>query len=609
MSSLTTPSEVSDADGGQAGSSRRRRRVPPTQRAVRIAVLITFWFAAVMLTLIAIGSEKIPSGTTIAGVEIGGLDRQSAINKLNASFAQQAQAPMTLKIAQTTARVPSDSMGISVNYPATVDSVLTSRLNPFDSWREWRGGGAGELVFNLDEPTLQQKLDDLSQQYSQAAREPEITYNGTKPELSEPVIGRTIDRDSAAGAIMAHYLRAKGPIELPMAEQQPAVSADQAKAVLSGIATTAVSQPVTVKVGDASAEASAAAIAKSLTFQVKDGQLRPVVDGAALHASLGPALEKVDTAAKDARWDVSSGKPVLVPAQPGNGVTDDHVADSVISVLDKQGDDRRVEMPLGPLAPKLSTEDAASLNITEKVSSFTQKFPYAAYRYQNIGMAAKKVNNTLLTPGDVFSMNSKVGERTKANGFTTGFVVGEGGRFREDMGGGVSTAATTLWTAAFYAGLERVEQGSHLIWISRYRPGLEATVAWGQLDLKFRNDSPSGLLITTKMTKTALTVTMWGTKQYDEVKAVSGPKQNVKAFTKEEASGPSCVPQGGVPGFSIDVDRIFMKGGQQVKKQTYTTSYIPAAAVTCVKAPAKPTPQKGATSAVASGGGSTSTAR
>ena len=591
MSSLTTPSDLMDADGGQARGPRQRRPIPPSQRAVRIAVLAIFWFVAVMLTFIAIGSEKIPSGTTIAGVEIGGLDRQSAINKLNASFAQQAQAPMTLKISQTTARVPSDSMGISVNYPATVDSVLTSRLNPFDTWREWRGGGTGDLVFDVDQSTLQQKLDDLSQQYSQAAKEPEITYSGLKPELSEPVVGRTIDRDSAAGAIMAHYLRAKGPIELPMTEQQPAVSTDQAKAVLSGIATTAVSQPVTVKVGDVSAEASAAAIAKSLTFQVKDGELRPVIDGAILHASLGPALEKVDTGAKDARWDVSSGKPVLVPAQPGNGVTDDHVADSVISVLDKQGDERRVEMPLGPLAPKLSTEAAASLNITEKVSSFTQKFPYAAYRFQNIGMASKKINNTLLKPGDVFSMNAKVGERTKANGFTTGFVVGEGGRFREDMGGGVSTAATTLWTAAFYAGLERVEQGSHLIWISRYRPGLEATVAWGQLDLKFKNDSPSGLLITTKMTKTGLTVSMWGTKQYDEVKAVSGPKQNVKPFTKEEASGPSCVPQGGVPGFSIDVDRIFMKGGQQVKKQTFTTSYIPAAAVTCVAAP-KPAPAK-----------------
>lgn len=597
MSSLTSPDEVVD----DAGDARVRRRPPvsSTQRSVRIAVLAVFWLAAVLLTLIAIGSEKIPDGTSVAGVDVGGLDRQSAVNKLNASFAQQLQAPMTLKIAQTTARVPAESLGVSVNYPETIDSVLTSRWNPFDTWREWRGGGEGDLVFNLDNSAFQKKLDALSQQYSQETKEPEITYSGTTAQLSDPVVGKTIDRDAAPAAVLGRYLRGKGAIEMPLTEQQPQVSADKAREVLAGPAKTAVSQPVTIKVGDASAQASPQAIANSLTFRVKDGELRPVIDGASLHASLGPALEKVDTQAKDASWDVSSGKPVLVPAQAGNGVTDEHVADSVVSVLDKQGDERRVEMPLGPLEPKLTTEDAAKLNITEKVSSFTQKFPYAAYRYQNIGMAAKKVNNTLLKPGEVFSMNDKVGERTKSNGFTKGFVVGEGGRFREDMGGGVSTAATTLWTAAFYAGLERVEQGSHLIWISRYRPGLEATVAWGQLDLKFKNDTPSGILITTKMTKTGLTVAMWGTKQYDEIQAVSGPKQGVTPYTKEEASGPDCVPQGGVPGFSINVDRVFIKGGQQVNKQTFTTSYIPAAQVSCVKAPAAAKPTAGTSTAAA----------
>ena len=594
MSSLTSPDEVVDDAGDERG--RRRRPVSNTQRAVRIAVLGVFWIAAVLLTFIAIGSDKIPDGTSIAGVDVGGLDRQSAVNKLNAAFAQQLQAPMSLKIGQTTARVPAESLGVSVNYPETVNSVVTSRWNPFDAWREWRGGGDGDLVFNLDSSAFEKKLDALAQQYSQETKEPEITYSGTTPQLSDPVVGKTIDRVAAPAAVLGRFLRGKGSIEMPLTEQQPQVSAEKAREVLNGAAKTAVSQPVTIKVGDVSAQASPTAIANSLTFQVKDGQLHPVIDGASLHASLGPALEKVDTQAKDASWDVSSGKPVLVPGQPGNGVTDEHVADSVISVLDKQGDERRVEMPLGPLEPKLTTDDAAALNITEKVSSFTQKFPYAAYRYQNIGMAAKKVNNTLLKPGEVFSMNDTVGERTKANGFTKGFVVGEGGRFREDMGGGVSTAATTLWTAAFYGGLERVEQGSHLIWISRYRPGLEATVAWGQLDLKFKNNSPSGILITTKMTKTALTVTLWGTKQYDEVKAVSGPKQGVTPFAKEEASGPDCVPQSGVPGFSINVDRIFIKGGQQVDKQTFTTSYIPAAQVSCVSSP---TAAKSATGASA----------
>ena len=570
--------------------NRRRPEVTSTQRVVRLTVLALFWLAAVMITMVALGSSKIPSGTTVNGIEVGGLDRQSAINKLTAALSQQADLPVALKISETSTRVPAEALGIAPNYEATVDSVMTTRWNPFDMWRGTRGGGTGQLVVAVDEPTLTAKLDALAQQYRQDPREPEITYSGTTPELSEPVVGEVLDKVTAPAVLLSQYLRADGAIELPMVEQQPEVSLEAARGALEGIAKTAVSAPVTVKVGDVSAEASPTAIASALTFQVKDGQLRPVIDGAELHAAMGPALAKVDTRAKDATWDVSSGKPELVPAELGNGVTDDHVADSVSSVLDKAADQRRVEMPLGPLTPSLSTEDAAALNIKEKVSSFTQKFPYAAYRSQNIGQAAKKVNKTLLKPGEVFSMNEIVGERTKANGFAEGPVVGEGGRLQMDMGGGVSAAATTLWTAAFYAGIERVEHGSHLIWISRYRPGLEATVAWGQLDLKFKNDTPSGIFITTKMTNTSLTVTMWGEKQYDAVKAVSGPKLNTKPFTKEEASGPSCVSQGGVPGFSIDVDRLFFKGGEQVKKQTFTTSYIPAAQVTCVQEPTQPQP-------------------
>ncbi len=585
MSSLTSPDGVLKAPADPNG--RKRPPVPTTQRAVRIAVLAVFWLAAVMVTFVALGSTKIPSGTTVNGVEVGDLDRQSAVNKLAAAFAQQSKAPVTLTISETTTRVPAEALGLAANYGATVDSLMTSRWNPSDMWRGIRGGGSGDIAFDIDEATLSGKLDALAQQYSHPAREPEITYSGTTPQLTDPVVGKMIDKAAAPGVLLTHYLRAQGPIDLPIVEQQPQVSGDQARETLDGIAKTAVSAPVTVKVGDVLAEASPAAIANALSFQVKEGELRSVIDGAALHASLGPALAKVDTAAKDASWDVTSGKPVLVPAQPGNGVTDSHIADSVGSVLDKQADQRRVEMPLGPLTPKLSTQDAAALNIKEKVSSFKQPFAYAPYRVQNIGLAAKKVNRTLLKPGEVFSLNKIVGERTKANGFTEGLVVGEGGRFREALGGGVSAAATTLWTAAFYAGLERVEQGSHLIWISRYRPGLEATVAWGMLDLKFKNDTPAGVLITTKMTKSSLTVTLWGEKQYDAVKAVSGPKMNTKAFTKEEVSGPSCVAQNGVPGFSIAVDRVFFKGSEQVKKQTFTTSYIPAAQVTCVKAPDK----------------------
>lgn len=92
--------------------------------------------------------------------------------------------------------------------------------------------------------------------------------------------------------------------------------------------------------------------------------------------------------------------------------------------------------------------------------------------------------------GQTFSLNGTIKERTPEHGYTEGIVIGPGGVFREDFGGGVSTAATTTWTAAFFAGMERIEIRAHSIYISRYQPGLEATVAWGVSDMRFRNDSP-----------------------------------------------------------------------------------------------------------------------
>lgn len=576
--------------GPRGPNTGGRPPVPPVQKAVRIGVLLVFWMFAVAIALIWFGQDKVPAKTVVAGVDIGGLSHDEAVAKLNAAFAKKAGDQISLKIADNVVKVDPSAVGLSLNVPATVDQVMTSRWNPFDAPSEFFGGGKANLVVGTDPQVMNAKLADLNNKYAQVAREAEITYSGTTPVLDTPVTGNEINTDQAAQALTANYLQSDSAIELPLNISQPQVSLDQARQVVKGSATNAVSAPISVKVGEVTAQASPANIAAALSYQVKDGQLQPVVDGTKLHELLAPQLKSVDSGAKDATWDVSSGKPVLVPAVDGNGVTDDHLRDSVTEVLERTGPDRSVVMPLGPIEPKLTTDAAAKLNITEKMASFTQNFPYAAYRIQNIGQAAKKINKTLLYPGQVFSMNDTVGERTKANGFTTGYVVGEGGKLKEDLGGGVSTAATALWTAAFYAGLESVEHGSHLIWISRYQPGLEATVAWGQLDLKFKNNTPDGVYITAKMTNSSITFTMWGTKQYDKIKAVSGPKTNIVPFGKETDSGPGCVPQGGVNGFSINVDRVFYKAGQEVNRETFNTSYIPAANVTCAPAAAASKP-------------------
>ena len=100
----------------------------------------------------------------------------------------------------------------------------------------------------------------------------------------------------------------------------------------------------------------------------------------------------------------------------------------------------------------------------------------------------------MLKPGETFSLNDTVGERTGENGFTKGFIISDG-IFKEDLGGGVSQMATTTFNATFFAGLEDVEHKPHSFYIDRYPVGREATVAWGAVDLRFKNDTPYGVLI------------------------------------------------------------------------------------------------------------------
>jgi vancomycin resistance protein YoaR len=264
-------------------------------------------------------------------------------------------------------------------------------------------------------------------------------------------------------------------------------------------------------------------------------------------------------------------------------------------VVTGAGSTRSVVAEIGTIPPKRTTAQARALGVVEQLSSFRQHFPYAAYRVQNIGQAARSINGTLLLPGETFSLNKTLGERTVAHGYTKGYVIGPGGVFKEDLGGGVSTSATATWTAAFYAGLQRVSTQAHSIWISRYRAGLEATVAWGAFDMSFRNDTPHAVFISTIMTHTSITVQMWGTKVYDRIEAVSSARYNITpaAGTQYDTSA-TCHAQTGGEGFSIDVYRVFIKGGKEVKREKITTRYRPSPTVLCHADPATVTPSPSA---------------
>lgn len=241
--------------------------------------------------------------------------------------------------------------------------------------------------------------------------------------------------------------------------------------------------------------------------------------------------------------------------------------------------------PVKPVGPAQAAE--------QQMSSFTVAFPSAPYRTHNIARAVQLINGSVVRPGDTWSFNKTVGERTKENGFVDGIMINDG-RYVKSLGGGISAVATTMFNAMFFAGLQPVEHGAHSFYIERYPEGREATVAWGTLDLRWKNDSGHPVRIRAASTDTSVTITLLGTKKYDAIRATKGPRTNITPPAKHTATGASCEEQTPLEGFDVSVDRVFVKGGEELKRETFRTHYTPRDEITCLPDPS-PTPSAPAT--------------
>ena len=571
---------------GIAGLTPVRRRLL-LGGAIVLALLLVGYLAAAL----ASGSTAAP-GTSVQGVDIGGLTQDQA-----AAAVEEALGPIAAKKLRVTALdetfvVRPAEAGLSLDAAASVAPAFGRKWNPVDLVGAVLWDSPFPAVTAIDEPALDSQIAVIAEQLDIPPVEPVLEVADGQAELTPGVAGRALDRAATASALTDALLRPRAPVPANVVKAEPTVTAEAAEQAVA-VAEQAMAAPVVVRAQTVTAEIPPAAIGRALSFEAKGAELVPVLDGSVLHRAIRKELKPIEEKGRDATFKIRRGKVKVVKSKVGSGVSDDELASAVAGVLDKPAGQRAVTVSVGVREPRLSTEQAKALGVTERLSSFTQYFPYAAYRVQNIGEAARRMNGTILMPGETFSLNDTIKERTEKNGYTVGFVVGTGGVFDEQLGGGVSTAATTAWTAAFYAGLERVQTVAHSIYISRYKPGLEATVAWGLFDMKFRNDTQNAVFITSGITNGSITVSLWGTKEYDKIEAEYGERTNIKKYETIYDTSDECLGQSGVDGFTITVDRVFYKDGKEVKREPITTNYKPAPEVLCKAKPdKKPKPDK-----------------
>lgn len=553
----------------------------------RTLLLLGAGLAAVLAVLLGVfvaTNDAVRPGTTVSGVAIGGMSTEEAIGVLEQSVGVKINRKIEISAEDQVFEVRPRSAGITLDAPATVELATSTGFNPFRVLFDLIGSREVEPVIVVDQDALVDSVASIADVVNLNPVEPKLSVTKNRITLTQGTDGLEVDREALGTQMVSAVTQPRSTIVAPLAVTPPSVSAADASAA-EKFAQQAVASPVTVSVGETTATLAPETIAQALSFTTQGNQLSPELDGAILHASIANALKRAETPGRDASFKIANGSPFVVPSVVGTGVSDSELATAVLGVLSAEGNSRSVSVPLGIREPELTTAAAQQLGINDKLSSFTQNFPYAAYRVTNIGQAARYIDDTILMPGETFSMNDTIKERTVKNGYTVGTIIGPGGVFEDALGGGVSAATTAMWTAAFFAGMERTDTRAHSLYISRYQPGLEATVAWGFFDMKFTNDSPTAVLIKTKMTNSSMKVTFWGTRQYDSIEADFGERINIKQPKKIVMTNKKCVPQAGIEGFTITVDRVFVKDGVEVIREPMTTVYNAGPNVVCKKKP------------------------
>lgn len=192
------------------------------------------------------------------------------------------------------------------------------------------------------------------------------------------------------------------------------------------------------------------------------------------------------------------------------------------AIISNQQDEYTI--PLKITYPSVTTNQIGNEAFPDLLSQFSTSFTSSGYnRSNNIILSSAKLNGLVLMPGEEFSYNQAVGQRTKAAGFRKAGAYSNG-KVVQEVGGGICQVSSTLYNAVLYANLEIVERTNHYFNPGYVKAGLDATVSWGGPDFRFKNNRNYPIRIVTDTSGKKLKVYIYGLKTDDDCTVVLDPR-------------------------------------------------------------------------------------
>ncbi len=594
-------------------NNNRQRSRALTVRRRQIQRRAQFMMSGLLVVLILIAAggvwflsierryqQRIYPNVSILGVNVGGLQPAEAEAAITDHFRAFTDAPVILNFEGRSWRVSGNDLGLvmgvndSVQQAYKIGRTRDMMSNVQTIWQTLQQSMSVPVLIVVDEAKAQASVARLAAIVDAPARDPKLHMEGTTLVVKDGKPGRMLLVDETVARI-------RETLSLLVSQQQVTVATRELSPRVSNAAIQAararvvdlISQPVTIKVNNKEFVWSSDELARMIEIVQQSDKndidsYQVFLNPYQIERRMEVIGETTQTIPVYPRVAWNGGDLQIIKAgAPGWRINKHESRDLLVNNVD-QGI-RTIELNPRYVAVPIDKNNLNSLGITELVSEGKSDFTGSApYRVTNIQAGLALLDGVLIAPGDEFSFDDTIGDIDETNGFVKGYAIVES-RTQLEFGGGICQDSTTVFRAAFWAGLPITERWGHsfyISWYDKYGPtGMDATIFTGGPDLKFLNDTGRWLLMQTYANpKTGVaSVRLYGTSPKRTVEMtqvirdrVTAPTVPVYVTDPEQPAGAVKQSDHARDGLTIEIVRTVTEAdGTARDPDKYTTRFKP----------------------------------
>ena len=510
-----------------------------------VGLVLTLYFAIIFVVRLGHYDKLLP-GISLRGVYVGGLTKPQATAKLDAATTNYMNSEITYQAnGQSVAAKPA-SFGISFNNQAFVDEAFklgrdSDIISDIATQTSLLFSAPDIMQLGVDGAVFSKELVNINRIIARPSQNAEYRFEGGKISVTEAKNGESIDMGWAIFNLTRQFSELKSNLDMPVTTSLPNRSTEMLLRQKDTVANIA-KRPLVLTYADKSWTITQQQLVSWVDIDYQKGPLItdllnryfyiPImlndfsINKQNVVNYLAGLAGDINQPAIDATLTISGGRAtVFKQSRDGKVLNTSKTADAIIAATESI-DNQPIELTVDVQKAAVADSNIDNLGIKELIGEGITYFPgSSAARLQNVRVGAARFNGVLLKPDQVFSFGEYLGEVGPEQGYVEGLIILDK-RVEKAYGGGLCQVSSTAYRAALFSGLPIVERTNHSFAISYYTapfgvPGVDATIYYPQVDMKFKNDTGHYILIQTEMVGTTLKFSFYGTKTKTGV--IDGP--------------------------------------------------------------------------------------